>query len=230
MRTRFSVMAVVAIVMALVSADVLAQRQGGQPNRGSQVVRQQQVQRDRAMDRDRMAQRSQQVERSAPAGAQARKGQATQDQSRKGEKDASYGAGGDGDQLHERDQLRDQDRDHQPTEAAGGSAMYGSEIMTEQERNRYQERLQLAGTDAEKTRLKAEHQTMMQNRAKQLGVDLPAPAQGKGATLEAQDQNRYRSEIGNPDEGELTRSRSEEQVQHKLDDPGIQPDADVKPE
>ncbi len=232
MRTRFNVMAVVAIVMTLVSADVLAQRQGGQPNRGSQAVRQQQVQRDRAMDRDRMAQRSQQVDRSS--GAQARKGQATQDQLRKGDKDASYGTGGDGDQLQQRDQVRDQERVHQPTEAAGGSAMYGAEIMTEQERNRYQERLQLAGTDAEKTRLKAEHQTMMQNRAKQLGVDLPAPAQGKGTAAGAQDlakdQNRYRNEIGNPDEGELTRSRSEAQVQHKLEDPGIQPDVDVEAE
>ncbi|MGB5208900.1 MAG: hypothetical protein WBP60_00125, partial [Gammaproteobacteria bacterium] len=133
-------------------------------------------------------------------------------------------------QLQQRDQVRDQERVHQPTEAAGGSAMYGAEIMTEQERNRYQERLQLAGTDAEKTRLKAEHQTMMQNRAKQLGFDLPAPAPGEGATAGAQDQNRYRNEIGNPDDGELTRSRSEAQVQHKLEDPGIQPDVDVEAE
>jgi hypothetical protein len=219
-------MAVVAMLITLVSADVLAQRQGGQPNRGSQVVRQQQVQRDRAMDRDRMAQRSQQVERSAPAGAQTKKGQATQGQNRKGEKEGSYGAGGDGDQLQQRDQLREQDRVHQTTEAADGSAMYGSGIMTEQERNRYQERLQLAGTDAEKAQLKAEHQTMMQNRAKQLGVDLPEPAQGKGAAAQAQEQNRNRSEIGNPDQGELMRSRSEEQVQQRLDDPGIQPDAE----
>jgi len=226
MRTRFSMMAVVAMLIALVSADVLAQRQGGQPDRGSQVVRQQQVQRDRAMDRDRMAQRSQQVERSAQAGAQVKKGQATQDQLRKGEKEGSYGAGGDGDQLQQRDQLRDQDRIHQPTEAADGSAIYGSGLMTEQERNRYQERLRLAGTDAEKAQVKAEHQTMMQNRAKQLGVDLPEPAQGKGPAAQAQEQIRSRSEIGNPDQGELIRSQSEEQVQHRLDDPGIQPDAE----
>ncbi|MGB5623160.1 MAG: hypothetical protein WBN65_11755 [Gammaproteobacteria bacterium] len=221
MKMRSSVTVFMAVLLAMISSDVMAQRQGGQPNRGGQVMRQQQVQRDRAMDRDRMAQRSQQVERSAKAGSQAEKGQA-----RQGEKGPLQEGSGDQDQLRERDQIRDQDRTHQSAETAHGEAMYGSGMMTEQERNRYQQRLQLATTDAEKSQLKAEHQAMMQKRAKQLGVDLPPPVKGQGATVEVQEQNRYRKEIGNPGDGEQIRTRSEEQVQHRLEDAGVEPDAD----
>jgi hypothetical protein len=98
--------------------------------------------------------------------------------------------------------------------------------MTDQERSRYRERLQLAATDEEKARLKAEHQQMMQTRARQLGVDLPPPAKGDPEALKAREQNRYREEIGNPDEGEAIRKRSEEQVQPKLADPGPEPGTD----
>lgn len=225
MKMRSSVTVIMAVLLAVISTDVMAQRQGGQANRGGQVMRQQQVQRDRAMDRDRMAQRSQQVERSAQKGSQAEKAQA-----RQGEKGALYEGSGDQDQLRERDQLRDQDRIHQSAGTADGDAMYGSGIMTEQERNRYQERLQLAATDAEKTQLKAEHQAMMQKRAKQLGVDLPPPAKGQGAPVEVQEQNRYRKEIGNPEEGEQIRTRSEEQVQHRLEDSGVEPGVETESE
>ena len=213
MKTRFSVMVIMAVLLAVVSTSVLAQRQGGQQNRGGQAMRQQQVQRDRAFDRDRTAQRSQQVERGQKAG-----------ESR-----------GDPDPLRERDrdQLRDQDRTHQPetaTERSDSEPLYGNEIMTDEERSRYRERLQLAATDEEKARLKAEHQQMMQNRAGQLGVDLPPSAQGDPTALEAREQNRYRKEIGNPDEGEAVRKRSEKQVQPRLDDPGPGPDMDPEPE
>jgi len=223
MKMRSSVTVIMAVLLAVISTDVMAQRQGGQPDRGGQVMRQQQVQRDRAMDRDRIAQRSQQMDRSAQKGSQAEKPQA-----RQGEKGALHEGSGDQDQdqLRERDQLRDQDRIHQSAGTADRDAMYGSGIMTEQERHRYQERLQLAATDAEKTQLKAEHQAMMQKRAKQLGVDLPAPAKGQGATVEVQEQNRYRKEIGNPEEGEQIRTRSEEQVQQRLEDSGVEPGAE----
>lgn len=221
MKMRSSVTVIMAVLLALISADVMAQRQGGQPDRGGQVMRQQQVQRDRAMERDRMAQRSQQVERSTMAGPQAEKGQA-----RQGEKGQTQAGSGDQDQLREREQTRDQDRIHQSDATADGEPMYGSELMTEQERSRYQQRLQLAASDAEKTQLKAKHQAMMQKRAKQLGVDLPPPAKGPAAGAEAQERDRYRKEIGNPDEGEQIRMRSEDQVQHRSEDPGVEPDAE----
>ncbi|MGD8978182.1 MAG: hypothetical protein PVG91_11300 [Gammaproteobacteria bacterium] len=209
MKTRISVMTIMAVLLAVVSTDVLAQRQGGQQNRGGQAMRQQQVQRDRAFDRDRMAQRSQQVERGQKAG----ESRGNQDPLRE----------------RDRDQLRDQDRTHQP-ETVDGEPLYGNEIMTDEERSRYRERLQLAATDEEKARLKAEHQQMMQTRAGQLGVDLPPSAESDPAVLKAREQNRYRKEIGNPDEGEAIRKRSEEQVQPRLDDPGPGPDMDPEPE
>lgn len=213
MKTRYSLMAIMAVLLAMVSTGVLAQRQGGHQDRGGQTMRQQQVQRDRAFDRDRMAQRGQQVERGQKAG-----------ESR-----------GEQDQLRDRDrgQLRDQDRTHRTEMASGMSdtePVYGNEIMTDAERSRYRERLQLAATDEEKARLKSEHQEMMQTRARQLGVDLPPPAQGDPAALRAEEQNRYRKEIGNPGEGETIRKRSEEQVQPRLDDPGPRPDMDPEPE
>lgn len=217
MKTRISVMAFMAVLLAVMSANALAQRQGGQENRGGQEVRQQQVQRDRAVDRDRMAQRSQQIERGQKGGPAV--------------DDRPHAGMGDQDQLRDRDrdQLRDQDQIHQP-ETVADAPPYGSEIMTDQERSRYRERLQLAATDEEKARLKAEHQQMMQTRARQLGVDLPPPAQGDPEAVKARDQNRYREEIGNPDEGELIRKRSEEQVQPRLADPAPEPDTDSEPE
>lgn len=216
MNTRISVLAIMAVLLAVVSTSVLAQRQGGQQNRGGQEMGQQQVQRERAFDRDRVAQRSQQMERGQKAGET----RGDQDQSRD----------------RDRDQLRDQDRTHQPETAPGmapgmadGEPIYGNEIMTDEERSRYRERLQLASTDEEKARLKAEHRQTMQTRAGQLGVDL-SPAQGDPAAARVEEQNRYRKEIGNPAEGEAIRKRSEEQVQPRLDDPGPGPDMDPEPE
>lgn len=68
--------------------------------------------------------------------------------------------------------------------AAGGAAMaqnangddaqiYGSQIMTEQERNEFRERMRNAGSAEERQQLRAEHHERMQQRAKEQGVELP---------------------------------------------------------
>lgn len=57
--------------------------------------------------------------------------------------------------------------------------IYGAQIMTPQEREEYRIRLRSARTDEERTRIRAEHQARMTERAKAQGVTLPedAPAQ-----------------------------------------------------
>lgn len=75
----------------------------------------------------------------------------------------------DKDQDQDRDQDRDRLRIHQDQE------IYGGELMTEQERNRYRERLQNAKSEGEQKQIRAEHQKMIQERARQRGVELPPP-------------------------------------------------------
>jgi hypothetical protein len=48
--------------------------------------------------------------------------------------------------------------------------VFGQHMMTMEERNRYTERMQAAKTDAEKTRIREEHQQMMMERARELGI------------------------------------------------------------
>lgn len=61
--------------------------------------------------------------------------------------------------------------------------MYGSQLMTEQERQTYRDRMRRARTDDERARIRAEHHMQMQERARLKGVTLPdqPPAAGGGA-------------------------------------------------
>ena len=45
--------------------------------------------------------------------------------------------------------------------------------MTEQERNEYRARMRNATTDAERERIRAEHHALMQDRARERGIQLP---------------------------------------------------------
>lgn len=51
--------------------------------------------------------------------------------------------------------------------------IYGSELMTQQERAEYQARMRSANTDEERERLRQEHHERMKDRAKSRGVTLP---------------------------------------------------------
>jgi len=88
----------------------------------------------------------------------------------------------DRDRLHDRDRAtqpsrdrdRDQDRTHVPDHAGlGDSPIYGSELMSVEERNQYREQLRLTDSDPEaRTKFMAQHQEQMQARAKQQGVKI----------------------------------------------------------
>jgi len=60
--------------------------------------------------------------------------------------------------------------------------IYGSQLMTEQERMEYRNKMQTAKTAEERERIRLEHHNEMQERAKQQGMTLPdqPPAQGMG--------------------------------------------------
>lgn len=61
--------------------------------------------------------------------------------------------------------------------------VYGSQLMTVQERNEYQQRMRELKTVQERDQFRKEHHVKMQDRAKERGVTLPdePPARGKGA-------------------------------------------------
>lgn len=59
--------------------------------------------------------------------------------------------------------------------------VYGSQIMTEQERMEYQQRMKSAKTEQEREQIRAEHHVQMQERAKMQGITLPdTPPMKKG--------------------------------------------------
>lgn len=75
-----------------------------------------------------------------------------------------------------------QDASRTQRETATQERIYGSQLMTQQERNEYRARMRAAKTAEERERIRAEHHAAMQARAKERGVTLPEepPARGRG--------------------------------------------------
>jgi hypothetical protein len=90
----------------------------------------------------------------------------------------------DKDQLktQDKDQLRDQDKD----QLRDQDPIYGYELMTDQERLAYRERMRSAKTMQERLRIREEHRLLMEARAKERGVQImhanPAGPGGMGGT------------------------------------------------
>lgn len=65
-------------------------------------------------------------------------------------------------------------------QTASGEQVYGSQLMTQQERLEHRNKLRAAKTAEEREQIRAEHHTRMQERAKEKGVTLPEmpPATG----------------------------------------------------
>lgn len=64
---------------------------------------------------------------------------------------------------------------------AAGEQVFGSQLMTQQERNEYRLRMQSAKTPEDQARIRAEHHESMQARAHERGVTLPATPPERGA-------------------------------------------------
>ncbi|MDD5059346.1 MAG: hypothetical protein PHQ60_15930 [Sideroxydans sp.] len=78
----------------------------------------------------------------------------------------------------------DQDRTQTKTktQARTQDQIYGSQIMTRQERTAYRNKMRSAKTAEEREQIRTEHHALMQARAKERGVTLPdaPPARGGG--------------------------------------------------
>lgn len=74
----------------------------------------------------------------------------------------------------------DQQREQVQTQAR--ERIYGSELMTQQERNEYRTRMRALKTQEEREQFRKEHHERMKERAKERGVTLPdePPAKGRG--------------------------------------------------
>jgi hypothetical protein len=155
MRTLLKYSALLVAAMVLLPIDGIAQGrgqgQGGDQVRSRDYAQVERGQTDRDRDRIRDQDRIHQPE-TAPAH------EAKQAQQRN--------------QSQQRDQAQEQKQVHAPGTASGGDTdIYGHELMTVQERNRYREQLQLVESDPEqKTRFLSQHREQMQARANAQGV------------------------------------------------------------
>lgn len=69
-----------------------------------------------------------------------------------------------------------------PASSADQQTIYGSQLMTQQERNEHRNRMRNAKNEQERQQIRNEHHKRMQIRAKEQGVSLPdePPQRGKG--------------------------------------------------
>ena len=78
---------------------------------------------------------------------------------------------------HDRLQTRERDRTETQTQTqtraaqGSGEAIYGGNLMTVEERNRYREQLRALGSDAEREAFLARHREEMQLRARERGIE-----------------------------------------------------------
>ena len=89
---------------------------------------------------------------------------------------SSLAADQDQTRLQDRDQTKDQIQDKTQDQ------IYGSQLMTEQERTEYRNRIRSAKTAQEQEQIRVEHHAQMQARAKERGMTLPdyPPMRGGG--------------------------------------------------
>jgi len=82
----------------------------------------------------------------------------------------------DQDQMRTQDQTMSQTQDKTQIQ----DQIYGSQLMTQQERNEYSSRMRSAKTVQEQEQIRADHHEQMKVRARERGVTLPddPPARG----------------------------------------------------
>ena len=76
--------------------------------------------------------------------------------------------------------------------------IYGSALMSEEERNRYRKQLAEQETKQARDRYQVQHERKMQDRAIQQGRELVPPGQGKvygGELMSLQERNEYREQL-----------------------------------
>lgn len=81
-----------------------------------------------------------------------------------------------GDQEDRPAQDRDRDQDRVRDRPDDAQPIYGRELMTEQERREYHERMRNLRTEEERRAYREEHHRQMQSRAAERGLTLPEPS------------------------------------------------------
>lgn len=76
----------------------------------------------------------------------------------------------------------DQERSQKKDKAQKKEQLYGSQLMTKEERTEYRSRMRAAKTAEEREQIRNEHHEQMKARAKERGVSIPdePPARGPG--------------------------------------------------
>lgn len=150
MKTRTTISVAAAVAMALTAASAIAQGRHGQGNGAQDRMHDRaQVERgQRDFDRDRLHDRARLHDRSAA-----------------------------GDPSRSRMQDREQKRIHVPgTGLQAGDPIYGGEMMSMQERERYREQLRLTAKDPQaREKFLLQHREKMQQRAREQGRQLADP-------------------------------------------------------
>ena len=79
-----------------------------------------------------------------------------------------------------KDQIQDKTQDKTQDQTRTRDRIFGSQMMTQQERNEYRARMRSAKSLQEREQIRAEHHERMKVRAKERGVTLPddPPARG----------------------------------------------------
>lgn len=186
MKFRMAISVVVASMLALTYTSGVAGQGQGKGGGGS-MDRVQQVDRDRSYDRDRTYDRDR-----------------IQDRDRVDAPD------------QDRDQDRDRDRIHlRDPMSLGDKEIYGSEFMTDAERNQYRKQLAKAKTVKARKKIQAQHEERMQKRALNQGKDLVPPGQGPvygGEFMSVEERNQYREQLRLIDSDQ---ERMQFQAQHR---------------
>jgi hypothetical protein len=146
--------------LTLVAAVSFAQQRGGGMDRDRSTTAQQ----ERQMDRDQTYDRERLLDR---------------DMTRDTDRDRDQGR----DMLHmqDRDRLRDED-------------LYGSQLMSAEEREQYRLQLTAAESDRDWAQIRAQHEQAMQMRARERGVELVPPVYGE-FMMTAAERAEYRGRL-----------------------------------
>lgn len=162
---------------------------------------------------------------SAQRPAQMQPGAGTMDQGRRSDVQPAY----------QRDRTRDQDRTNRPDfSSLENRDIYGSEIMSKQERKRYRQELSQAASADERARIEARHQEQMHKRAEQRGVTIEPPGKDiyGGGLMSVEERNRYREQLRLIGEDEQKRTRfmadHKEQMQKRAQAQGLDLDEPVE--
>jgi len=79
------------------------------------------------------------------------------------------------DKNQDKDKARDRDQDRQQTQdpmSTSDKEIYGSELMSPEERNQYREQFRLMDSDEERLQFQAQHREKMDARAKALELEV----------------------------------------------------------